>query len=197
MQVPLIINQQRNTMKARAAVLIVLFVFLCAGAYSQIFTSLKGHVQFSSKAPEENIEANNHSVAAQLIYAAATGQFIIPVKSFKFKSALMEEHFNENYMESDRYPKATYKYEIPGMDKVNLQVPGQYKVLTKGVLTIKSTVKQIEVWGKIMVLDDHSIRLEADFVIKPADYEIEIPSLLGRKIAKLIEVQVIATLLKQ
>lgn len=163
---------------------------------AQTFTTLKGQVSFSSAA-EETIDANNYSVAAQLIYTTGKGQFIIPVKSFRFKNALMEEHFNENYMESDSYPKATYKYIVDNIEQIDLSKPGKYNVNTKGVLAIKNVSRNIEVKGYIIVTDNNTIRIEANFLLNPSDYDIQIPKLVENKIAKNIAVKVYSTLNKQ
>lgn len=182
--------------KTRFLFFIIILTFCYHPVSSQTYTTLKGHISFSSQAAEENIEAHNYNVAVQLLVQPGKGQFIIPIKSFRFKKALMEEHFNENYMESDVYPKATYKYEIVNIEKVIINKPGVYSVVTRGIITIKGTSKNIEIPGSIVVVDANYIRLEAEFSLHPADYGIQVPRLLENKIAKSIDVKISTALNK-
>ncbi len=172
------------------------FLFISGAAHAQQYLTRTGQVTFRSEAPEELIEAQNNDVAAQLIVSEAKGQFIIPIKSFKFKKALLQEHFNENYMESDTYPKATYRFTIEDIRNVDFQKPGRYPVRTNGVITLKKTAKTIRVPGYIVVSNGDSIKVEASFSLSPADYDIQIPKLVENKIAKNIEINVRSTLSK-
>lgn len=184
-------------MKCKALVVMLAFYLCSSRADAQTYSTLKGQVSFSSEAAEENIYASNYNVAAQLVYNNSKGQFIIPIKSFKFKKTVMQEHFNENYLESDLYTKATYKYTIVSMEHVDFSKPGKYAVNTRGVMTIKKTSRNIEVPGYIVVIDNNTIRLEADFLLRPPDYEIQIPGLVERKIAHSIDINIYTTLTKQ
>jgi len=172
------------------------FLLISGVARAQQYLTRTGQVTFRSEAPEELIEAQNNDVAAQLIVGEAKGQFIIPIKSFKFKKALLQEHFNENYMESDTYPKATYRFTIEDIQNVDFRKPGRYPVRTNGVLTLKKTPKTISVPGYIVVSNGDSIKVEASFSLSPADYDIQIPKLVESKIAKNIEINVQSTLSK-
>lgn len=164
-------------------------------SYAQDYTTRKGQVQFSSSTSAELIEATNNDVAARLS-TDGKGLFIIPIKSFRFKKALMQEHFNENYMESDKYPKATYNFTVTDIKSVDFTKPARYNVRTKGTMTIKDVKRDIEVPGYIVVADDKTIRIEADFSVVPADYNISIPKLVENKIAKTIKVKVNSSLNK-
>jgi len=175
-----------------AAVVLLLWSTL---SHAQDYTTRKGQVQFSSSTSAELIEATNNDVAARLS-AGGKGLFIIPVKSFRFKKALMQEHFNENYMESDHYPKATYNFTVTDIERVDLNTPGRYSVRTKGTMAIKDVKRDIEVPGYIVVADDKTIRIEADFSVAPADYNIVIPKLVENKIARTIKVKVNSSLNK-
>lgn len=177
--------------------MLLLNILFVATSFGQTYNTLKGQVSFSSEAPEEKIDAVNNSVAAQLVFETGKGQFIVPVKSFKFKKALLQEHFNENYLESDRYPKATYKFSVLNTASVDLSKPGKYPVKTQGVFTIKNESKTIDVPGDIIVIDDKTIRIEAQFSIQPKDYGIAIPKLVENKIANTIDLSVLTTLNKK
>lgn len=165
-------------------------------SYGQNFTTRSGQVKFKSSTSEEMIEATNNDVAARLITADGKGQFIIPIKSFKFKKALMQEHFNENYMESDKYTKATYNFKVNNWNAVNLSKSGTYNVQTSGDLTIKGVTKKVNILGKIIVTDANHIRIEANFAVSPSAYGISIPKVVENKIAKSIQVSVNTKLTK-
>lgn len=163
---------------------------------AQDYSTRKGQVQFVSTTSKELIEAVNNDVAARLSATDGKGNFIILIKAFKFKKALMEEHFNENYMESDKYPKATYSFTVTNMEDVKFSKPGTYKVSTKGTMTIKDVKRDIVVPGNIVVKEDNTILIEADFTIVPADYNIKIPKVVEGNIAKSINVKVKSSLKK-
>lgn len=177
-------------------ILIIALSLVFGTTYAQNYTTRNGQVKFKSSTSEELIEATNNSVAARLISADGTGQFVIPIKSFKFKKALMQEHFNENYMESDKYTKATYDFKITNWSSVNLNQAGTYKVNTSGKLKIKNTTKNVEIPGTIKVENDKTIRITADFSVSPTDYGISIPKLVQNKIAKKITINVNSKLTK-
>ncbi|WP_437917973.1 YceI family protein [Sphingobacterium sp. LRF_L2] len=178
------------------AFLFCLFLFF-GSAQGQTFLTRSGQVSFRSEAAEELIEAKNNDVAAQLFINEGRGQVIIPIKSFRFKNALLEEHFNENYLESDRYPKATYKFSVTNIAHVDFAKTGKYNVNTTGVIKIKNKEKQVAIPGFITVKDNHQILLEANFTLLLADYEIEIPRLVEKKLAKAIQINVHTLLSKQ
>lgn len=183
-------------MKFRLLLIFLSFLLLSWVEDTGSYSTRKGQVSFRSDAPEELIEAYNSNVAAQVIPAEGKGMFIIPIKSFRFKKALLQEHFNENYMESDTYPKASYTFTISDIQNVDFGKAGRYPVNTNGVLTIKKTSGNISVPGFIVVTDNRTIRIESDFSLSPADYDIRIPTLVANKIAKDITIKVNCTLNK-
>lgn len=178
--------------------MILVAVLVCGmtTAYAQKYMTRTGKVTFFSSTPLENIEAFNNETAAVL--DAATGDFVfqVPIKSFRFEKALMQEHFNENYMESSKYPKAEYKGKITDLDKVNFGKNGTYNVTTKGKLTVHGVTKDVTLPGSIVV-KDKTVTLNSDFKVVPQDYEIKIPGLMENKIAKEIEVTVNSILEKK
>ena len=101
----------------------------------------------------------------------------------------MEEHFNENYVESDKYPKATFKGKVENIADINFSANGEYKAMVKGDLTIHGETKKTEVQGTI-VIQDGNPRLKAKFNVKPEDYKIIIPSLVREKIAETMDVNI-------
>jgi len=167
---------------------------ICLAAFAisapaQKFMTRTGKVTFFSSTPVENIEAYNNEAASAVDGATGDVMFIVPIKSFKFEKALMQEHFNENYMESDKFPKAEYKGKITNIGEVNLKKDGTYKALTKGKLTIHGVTRDISVPGTIVVKGDKAV-INTKFNVAPADYGIKIPSIAASKIAQKIEVTV-------
>lgn len=150
-----------------------------------------GNVSFYSATPLENIEAFNNEAAAVLNPSTGEVLFIVPIKSFRFEKALMQEHFNENYMESDKFPKAEYKGKIEG--PVQYGKEGTYKITTKGNLTIHGVTRSVSVPGTIVVKQG-TTTLKTKFIVGLADYNIKVPSVTASKIAKQVEVTVNAIL---
>ncbi|HEY9176186.1 MAG TPA: YceI family protein [Flavipsychrobacter sp.] len=165
-------------------------------AYAQKYMTRTGKVTFFSSTPMENIEAFNNETAAVL--NAATGDFVfqVPIKSFRFEKALMQEHFNENYMESSKYPKAEYKGKITDIDKVNFSKNGSYNVTTKGKLTVHGVTRDVTLPGTL-VIKDNTATINSEFKVAPKDHDINIPGLVENKIAKEIEVTVNSILEKK
>lgn len=158
-------------------------------ANAQKWMTRTGKVSFFSSTPVENIEAFNNEAAS--VVNAKTGEvvFMVPIKSFKFEKALMQEHFNENYMESDKFPKADYKGKITNLGDVNFKKEGTYNVKTSGKLTMHGVTKDVVANGTIVVKAG-SATINSKFSVAPKDYGIKIPSVASSKIASTIEVTI-------
>lgn len=171
----------------------LLLLFCTAGlalsASAQKYMTRMGKVTFFSATPVENIEAINNEAAAVL--DAATGELVyqVPIKSFRFEKQLMEEHFNENYMESSRFPKAVFKGRLEEPSRVNFKADGTYPVNAKGELTIHGVTHIITVPGSITVKNGQ-VTAASRFKVKTADYDIKIPAATAGKIAGSIEITV-------
>lgn len=167
---------------------------VCATAtFAQRYFTRDAKIQFNSDTPMEKIEAVNKSGTAVLDIANGRMEWKVLIKNFIFEKALMQEHFNENYMESTKFPNATFKGELVSPDAVNFTKDGTYKVKTKGTMMIHGVQKEIEVPGTITV-SKGMVSIQSDFVLAVADYNIAIPSVVREKIAKEIAVAVTATL---
>ena len=165
---------------------IVLFLALAVltfSVYSQKYITKTGHINFFSTTPVEDINADNYKVSSVLDASTGNLVFKLSVESFEFKKKLMQEHFNENYMESDKYPKSTFNGKITNMDEVDLGTNGKYKVKVAGKLTIHGVTKEISATGQLQVAGE-SLIANSEFYVSSADYEIEIPKLVRGKIAK-------------
>ncbi len=164
---------------------------LAFGQQSEItkYITRNGHIRFFSTTPVEDIQADNHEVSSILDRNSARFVFQAPIKGFQFEKALMQEHFNENYMESNKFPQATFDGTVVNIKDVDFKKQGTYNVTVKGKMTIHGVTKEIEEKGTITVQGD-MVLAKAKFIIVVADYNIEIPGMMKDKIAKQVEVTV-------
>ena len=175
--------------------MVILGVFLAFGfcAQAQKYFTRDARVQFNSDTPVEKIEAVNKSGTSVLDTKTGRMDWKVLIKNFLFEKALMQEHFNENYMESTKYPNATFKGSITNLQDVNFAKDGTYKVTAKGAMTIHGVEQEITVPGTLTV-GGGAVKVKADFVVKPADYKIDIPGVVRDNIAKEIAVTIDASL---
>ena len=162
--------------------------FSPARAQGRYFTKT-GRVSFFSVTPIEDIEAKTQQVAAVLDLGTSQLAFSLPVKSFVFKRTLMQEHFNENYIESDKFPKATFTGRFVGLDAAALATAGSHAVQVEGDLTLHGVTHHVQVPG-VLELKNGQLLATATFPVAPADYNIEIPLLVRNNIAKVMTVSV-------
>ena len=168
---------------------LVMFFVLSNSIYAQKYFTRAGKVSFTSDAPLEKIEAINNSATSVLDLENGRMEFAVLIKAFQFEKALMQEHFNENYMESGKYPKAIFKGKIADLSKINFSQNGNYDTTIIGVMTIHGVDKEIEVPGKFFILDGN-IKGEANFELLVEDFKIDIPSVVNQNIAEKVEVMV-------
>jgi hypothetical protein len=164
--------------------IVLAVVFLMGNLiFSQKMITRSGEVKFEASMPAfEEIAGKNNTVSC--ILDESTGDFVALalIKSFKFKAPLMEEHFNENYMESSKFPKATFKGKIVNFDAKKLSATKTSYDL-EGDLTIHGVTKKIK--SKItLALNGGKVSTSTSILVKPQDYNIEIPSLVKGKIAE-------------
>ncbi len=176
------------------------FIFFCAAmflmshaALSQKFFTRDAQIKFNSETPMEKIEALNKSGTCVLDVASGKMEWKVLIKGFLFEKALMQEHFNENYMESSTFPSAQFKGQITNLSEINFTQDGKYKVKVGGKLTIHGQERDVNLDGTLKV-SKGALEMLSNFVVKPEDYEISIPSLVKDKIAKEINVTVSAAL---
>ncbi|MFM9909391.1 MAG: YceI family protein [Chitinophagaceae bacterium] len=170
---------------------IVLVFVIFFGAYSvdaQVrFFTKSGVIRFYSKAPLESIEAVNKSGTCVLDTKSGLVQFSILMRGFEFKKALMQEHFNENYVESNKFPKAEFKGQVLNNPTINYGKEGSYIANVKGRLSIHGETKEIETKGTVLITGG-KITINADFNILLSDYKIEIPSLVKDKVSNSVKI---------
>ncbi len=157
-------------------------------AQKKIF-SKTGVISFYSSTAIENIEATNTKALAVIDLQANIIEFSVLIKGFQFKKALMQEHFNENYMESDKYPKATFKGRF---DELPVLEPGQNKTLTvkiSGNLTMHGVTKPVTTVAAITA-KNNIINATAAFTVLLSDYAIKVPAVVANNINKTIRVKI-------
>jgi hypothetical protein len=172
---------------------IAIIFFLLAISFSvsaQKYMTKNGFIGFYSKTSMEEIKADNNQVAGVLDTGTGDMVFQVLIKSFHFDRALMEEHFNENYMESEKYPKSTFKGKITNLSSVSFSKNGIYDVTVEGDLTIHNVTNKVNIKGTIEVISG-GINASSKFNIVPEDYKIEIPGVVREKIDKNLEVTVL------
>lgn len=169
------------------------FLAFAAPAFAQKFFTRDAKIQFNSDAPMEKIEAVNKSGTAVVDVQTGKMEWKVLIKNFIFEKALMQEHFNENYMESSKFPSATFKGAITDLSSVNFGKDGSYNVKAKGTMEIHGVKKEVEVPGTITVKGS-AVSVKSNFIASVADYNIDIPGVVRDKIAKEINVTVDAAL---
>tara|TARA_R110000737_G_scaffold334597_1_gene352937 strand:- start:87 stop:644 length:558 start_codon:yes stop_codon:yes gene_type:complete len=175
-------------MKYRIAfVFIFFFLPLTVLAQGRYYLTKTGEINFEASVPSfEEVKAKNSNVSA--ILNSANGEFaaLALMKGFRFKVALMEEHFNENYIESSKFPKATFNGKIKDFEFSQLsELPNEYTVA--GTITMHGVDKLIEVPAIIFIVDN-VISMKLRFTLRPEDFNIEIPKIVSSKIAEEIDV---------
>lgn len=175
-------------MKKFAIIFCTVFCYINS-TYAQKKVTRSGQVTFTSKTPIEEIYAKNSQAASIFLVDQKTVAFNVLLRSFKFDKALMEEHFNEKYVHSDKYPAAKFKGTLP--ETIDLTKAETHKdVPIDGTMHFHGVDKPIKVLADIDVKEDGSIDFKSDFKLNLDDYKIEIPSLVKDKIAPEIVVNV-------
>lgn len=166
----------------------VLLFFLLSHAVEiqgQAIRSESGYVRFFSDALIEDISAENDQASAIFDVGSGEAVFLIPISGFEFRKSLMKEHFNENYLESAKYPEAYFRGKISGYN------PGSSssKAIAEGEMTIHGVKRRVTIPGTITKQSGQLI-LEAVFQVVLMDYKVEIPTLMFQNIAEEVEVKV-------
>jgi polyisoprenoid-binding protein YceI len=147
----------------------------------------------AKNSPEEIIAKQNSGTL--VITESGAVEAAVLIKSFLFKQALMQEHFNENYMESSKYPKATFKGKVSD-GKFNLMQDGIYSIKVGGTLTLHGVSKEVTAPGKITVKSGKA-SVQADFSVAMADYGISVPGLVADKVGKEAKISIKGDLTKK
>lgn len=166
-------------------VLVAGFLGLSLSGFSQVYIGEKTKITFFSETKLENIDATN--TVTKPVFSTSNGAFVVQVQqtAFVFKSAFMQEHYNENYMESEKYPYATFKGKVK--ETVDYTKDGTYNVTMEGTLDMHGVVLPRTITGTITIKGG-TITMDSSFDVKVADHKIKVPSLYVEKIAENIKV---------
>ncbi|MDN3585060.1 YceI family protein [Pedobacter aquatilis] len=170
-----------------AAVLLAFIILRCLAVNAQSYLASNVTTSFYSETPIEDIKASSSKTAAVVVATTGDFAFQVAIKSFEFEKKLMQEHFNENYLESNKYPSASFKGKIN--PNINWKNDGEYSAVAKGTLTIHGQSKARSIPVKIIVKNKQA-NISANFDVACTDHNIEIPTLVFTKIAKVINVKV-------
>jgi YceI-like domain len=169
-------------------VILVCHSGLPGNAQSKIFLSQEGLIRLRSDAPQELIKAESKELKGAMETQSKTFTFKVRISSFEgFNSQLQRTHFNENYLESTRFPEAAFKGKL--IEEINWNTPGKYAVRAKGMLNIHGVEQERIIRGSITVTERQVI-IDAAFTIFLSDYNIPIPRIVKEKLAEEIKLDV-------
>ncbi|MBM3431408.1 MAG: YceI family protein [Bacteroidetes bacterium] len=172
-----------------------LFLFsllaITATASAQKYFTKNGTISFDATASgsPENITADNRTVTCVVDGSNGNIQFKSTMKAFTFERALMQEHFNENYVESDKYPEAVFKGVITNVSTISFGKDGSYPATVKGKLTLHGVEKEVESAGTIIVAKG-KVTAKANFNVLLSDYNIKVPSVVADKVSNTAKIAV-------
>jgi hypothetical protein len=169
---------------------VVLFMGLLVNISAQSkYIDRSGKASFFSSAPVEDIEAHNDQAVSVLDIQSGEIVASMLMRSFDFRKALMEEHFNENYVESHKYPKATFKGKVTNISEFDIGKNGTCTLNISGEITLHGVTQPVQVQADAVV-NNGTIRAKAVFPLTVKDFKIRIPRLVINNIAEVVEVTV-------
>ncbi|MBC9931167.1 YceI family protein [Chitinophaga qingshengii] len=169
--------------------ILLLSLVIITGAVSaqDVFSCKNTRFSFFSSAPLEDIEAKTDKGVSAINVKTGAIYFKVPITAFQFKKKLMQEHFNQNYLESDKYPFAEFKGKV--LDGADLSRNGTYEVIVEGTLNLHGVDKNYREKGTITVKDGN-ITAGSTFNISIRDHRIDVPSLVVKNVAEVVAVTV-------
>ena len=176
-------------MKKIVLVAFSLIAVITANGQNKYYTK-NGKIYFSATSSVEKIEATNEKAFSIFSDSAGVFEFAVLLKAFNFDKALMQEHFNENYVESDKYPKALFKGNVTNFSTVELNKDGVYPVKIKGMLTLHGETKEVNADGSLTIKGGKVTAGKSQFKILLEDFKIDIPSVVKDKISKDVKIDV-------
>lgn len=175
-------------MQKLVLLLTVMLTGMLGFSQGRVFTK-SASISFFSKTAAENIEAHNKHAVTVLDKTTGEVEFSVLMKGFEFEKALMQEHFNENYVESDQFPKAVFKGKMNEAATVLFTKDGQYKSTVTGKLSIHGVTKEITA-PVVFTITAGVITASSQFTLTLSDYNIAVPSLVKDKISKSLTITV-------
>ena len=169
---------------------LILFLLISFSTFAQKYFTKTGNTQFKASVEAfEPVEATNNSTTAIINVTSGEIASLLFIKAFNFRVALMQEHFNENYMDSGTFPKATFKGLISDFDLSKISST-EKKLLLKGILTVRGVEKEIETLATFSKKED-KLLMATSFGVKPEDFNIKIPKIVSNKIAGTINISLV------
>ena len=171
-------------------IILLFFLFLGSYANAQDYLTRNGNITFYSHTPLEDVKASNNEVVSLLNTSTGSFEFKVAIKSFHFAKQAMEDHFNNSdYIDSEKYPKASFSGKITNLSAVNFTKDGTYNVTVDGNLTIKDVTKPVSVKGTI-IISNGKVTAQSVFTIKRLDYHIVGESFVQKKLSDDIQINV-------
>ncbi len=185
------LNRYESLININMKILVLLLIIFSTQLQAQdVYLTRNGKINFFSHTSIEDIEAVNNEVTSTLNSKTGAVQFLVLVKGFQFKKAAMRQHFNsDNYMDSDKYPKADFKGTIKDVSGVNFSKDGTYPVTVEGNLTIHGVTNKVVTSGSV-IIKDGKLSAFTKFLVKLNDYKVTVPSFTASKVAQVVEVTV-------
>lgn len=177
-------------MKIQSIILGIMMAAAIFTAKAQQYFTKTGTIKFFSHTTMEDIKAENRKVTSVLDSKSGVIEFALLMKGFDFPNDLMEQHFNESYAESSKFPKAAFKGKVTDIATVDFTKDGSYKVNYEGKLTLKDVTKDIKGTATI-VIKGGKVSASTKFKVRPSDYNFKIPATAIGKIADEIDVDVL------
>jgi polyisoprenoid-binding protein YceI len=171
----------------KLALLMGLSLLMVSQVNGQKLVDRAGTAHFFSEAPLENIEATNKEVIGAIDLANGSVAVTMYIKGFHFDKSLMEEHFNENYLESDKYPKATFSGTIVSFEQFDFTKNGSFDAVINGTLELHGVKKELKTKAKFGI-SENKIDVQTAFDLSVADFKIKIPRMLFQNIAEVVKV---------
>ena len=181
-------NNTKQSLKINLKVKVILLIAVSMSfvAHAQVYKSTSSDVSFYSKTPMEDIYAQTKKAKAAVNLNTKKVFIKIKMISFKFEKPLMEEHFNEKYVETEKYPNAIFSGVILGED--DLSKEGTYQVKVKGVLNIHGVEQNRIVDGNVLVKEG-TVELTTEFKVALENHKVKVPKVVVKKIAEVINVK--------
>jgi polyisoprenoid-binding protein YceI len=180
-----------KTPEMKKSILTLLVICTTYASQAQLYSSTQSVISFFSKTPVEDIKAESKEIKALVNVQTRDIAFLVANTSFQFENKLMQEHFNEKYMESEKYPMSTFKGKI--IEEVDLTKDGIYNVNVTGKLNLHGVEKDRNIPG-VVTVKNGVIHIASDFKVQLAAHQIQVPKLVVAKIAEEIDVKVDASL---
>ena len=165
-------------------------IFTLSSLFAQKYTTRDAYVYFNPNKDQtkKDYEAASKQGTAVLNVPTSEVALLMPIKTFRFNNALLEEHFNENYLESNKFPNATYKGKLNGFKPEMLTKNGTYNLSSSGQVTMHGVTKPFA--GQVtLVVNGKVATFNCNFGIRAGDYKIDVPAIVKPKLADVTPLQ--------